>query len=73
MVLTDISMPVMNGIELIKAIRHDLLNITVPILVVSSMRLRNGEVNPGWNKFLQKPSDIDTMLSTIAELLGNKI
>ena len=73
LVLTDIFMPEMDGLEMIKIIRSELLNTTLPIIVLSSCSLEFVKNNPGWNAFIEKPSDIDFLLFSIANLIENKL
>lgn len=74
LIITDLIMPEMEGIELIQAIRKKHLDIK--ILGISG----GGRSNPdsylalasglGANKVLAKPFEIETLLSTVNELTG---
>ncbi len=69
LVLTDFMMPFMNGIELIKEIRKNPENDNVPIILTSSMSKVSSFENEGWQKFIKKPTDINTIMDSIIELL----
>lgn len=69
-VLTDISMPVMNGLEMVRAIRK--LDPCVPILVVSAHgdgRSLDDALDAGVDKFLVKPICTEFLWVCIADLL----
>ena len=51
LVVTDIMMPVMDGIELISRLRSEASTATIPILVVSG----NGDLSVGADATLRKP------------------
>jgi two-component system chemotaxis response regulator CheY len=66
LVITDILMPVSNGLELLKRVRH--LNLRVPVLVLSSASDRQiveQARNLGASGYLLKPFDAETLLKKI--------
>jgi len=75
LVITDIDMPRMNGIELIRLIRSDVRLKQLPILIVSykeneSDRLQG--MSAGANYYLTKSSfHDDTLLNIVIDLIGN--
>lgn len=71
LVVTDLEMPVMNGVELIKSIRNR--KCKIPILVLSGSRdaeLEERAMNSGANAFLRKPTDFDTFKETVRGILS---
>ena len=72
LIIMDIMMPVMDGVEVIRRIRLDLAPKTVIIAVSASAcpdnRLRS--LQAGANAFLTKPVDLDGLLVEIGERLG---
>ncbi len=56
MILLDIMMPVVDGIEFLKIFRSDMNNSHVPVIVLSTDDTRKTEVfDNGANDFLRKP------------------
>ncbi|WP_157991420.1 response regulator [Caldimonas tepidiphila] len=70
LVLTDHMMPVMNGAQLIQALRSDPRHQAIPILLMSGAPesvLR--PLTTAYDAFLRKPFDIDALLQRIKMLL----
>ena len=56
LILLDIMMPVVDGIEFLKIFRSDMANAHVPVIVLSTDDTRKTEVfDNGANDFLRKP------------------
>ncbi len=56
MILLDIMMPIVDGIEFLKIFRSDMNNAHVPVIVLSTDDTRKTEVyDNGANDFLRKP------------------
>ena len=56
LILLDIMMPVVDGIEFLKIFRSDMANAHVPVIVLSTDDTRKTEVfDSGANDFLRKP------------------
>ena len=69
-VILDIRMPIINGIQLTKLIRKS--NKTIPIIALSANSYPediNNSLNAGMNAHLSKPVDKDELLLTIQRLL----
>ena len=67
LIVTDIQMPRMNGIELIKRIREDSALQKTPIIVISAFgkRIIDDALQAGADDFVEKPIDFDRLLLTI--------
>ena len=68
MVLMDVQMPVMDGFEATRQIRHE-LHLTLPILAMTAGVLQSERelcIAAGMNDFIPKPVDIEQMLDTIS-------
>jgi CheY-like chemotaxis protein len=72
-VLVDFMMPVMDGLQMLRALRADPAARHVPVILMSAAgletvraaaRLGAGEEAP-WDAFLAKPFDPDTLLRTL--------
>lgn len=72
-VLLDIMMPVMDGFEVIEAIRENPAWNNVKIVVLSALSTNEDIVKAyglGADDFITKPIVMDKLLNTIAKLLG---
>ena len=72
-VLSDIMMPVMDGIEMIEAIRSEYPDIIiVAITAVYSGENVTGVMEKGADAYLLKPFDVHYLEKTLKKLLNNK-
>lgn len=71
LIVTDIQMPRMNGIEMIKRLREDGDLDNTPIIVMSAFgrRLIDDAIQAGADDYIEKPIDFDRFLTTIKEKL----
>lgn len=72
-VLTDINMPVLDGLKLIASLRKDPSHAKVPIVVITTegaMADRERALALGANAYLVKPVQASVVLSTVKQLLG---
>ena len=68
-ILLDIIMPVMGGIEMLKVIRSDESLRQLPVIVLTTDETKKGEaLDCGANGFLMKPVREKDVLSKIAQL-----
>ena len=66
LILLDIMMPVVDGIEFLKIFRSDMNNAQVPVIVLSTDDTRKTEVyDNGANDFLRKPVMQDNLYEKI--------
>jgi len=68
LVVTDMMMPVMDGRELIRRLRADLVTAQIPILAVTG----NGELADSADALLSKPYQPDQILAAANALLTSK-
>ncbi len=71
-ILMDLVMPVMNGLETIKSIRLDQYNKNLPIIALSASVFEDDQsqsMSAGSNMFMPKPIDVDKLLENIGKLL----
>ena len=71
-VLTDINMPLMDGLKLIGQIRHDPAQRTLPIVVITTEAAeadRARAMSLGASAYLVKPVKAQSVLDTVKELL----
>jgi two-component system chemotaxis response regulator CheY len=71
LVITDINMPNMNGLSLVKKVRGD-LGLQVPIIIITTMGKevdRDEGLSLGANSYLTKPFNGPNVVKTASELL----
>lgn len=69
LVVTDIMMPVMGGVELIRRLRSDPATVGIPILVVSG----NSELAVGADAALAKPFEREQLVQATDALLSTGV
>ncbi|WP_457745023.1 response regulator [Sulfurimonas sp.] len=70
LILLDIIMPIMNGIEMLKVVRADDNLRQVPIIVLTTDETKKSEaLESGANGFIMKPIRHDDLLSKIATVI----
>jgi len=68
LILLDIMMPIVDGIEFLKIFRSDMENAHIPVIVLSTDDTRKTEVfENGANDFLRKPVKEDILSAKIAQ------
>jgi DNA-binding response OmpR family regulator len=72
LIVTDIQMPRMNGIEMIKKIRENGFLSKTPIIVMSAYgrRMINDALEAGADEYVEKPIDFDMFLTTVKNKLS---
>lgn len=77
LVITDILMPQMDGFSLVHRLRLDPETRTIPVIFLSATYIapedKTFAVLIGATRFLEKPIEIDQLMSTIAELMTQEI
>ncbi|MBC7386306.1 MAG: response regulator [Cryobacterium sp.] len=69
LVLLDLEMPKMNGIEFLRIVNQDDAISSIPILLVSAKA--NASNSHGLAGYLQKPLDLHTLLARVKNLTEN--
>ena len=72
-VLTDINMPVLDGLKLVHHIRRDPLHRELPVVVITTEAADTDRARAlalGANAYLVKPVQAHRILQTVRELLG---
>ncbi len=73
MVITDINMPIMDGLKLVKRIRTDEKHRDVPIIIITtegSTEDRQRAMALGANAYVTKPIQAPQVIAKVKELLG---
>ena len=72
-ILTDINMPIMDGLKLVKRVRTDPVHKDVPIVVItteSAEEERQRALALGANAYITKPIQAPQVIAKVKELLG---
>ena len=75
LILMDIQMPVMDGLEAIQHIRFDPNLVDIPIIALTALAMtgdREKCLAAGANDYLAKPIKLKTLADTIWSILGNR-
>ena len=75
LILTDVIMPVMNGLELCKNIKKDLKTSHIPLLMLSAKAMIKDKlegIDSGADMYLSKPFDMDILKSSLAQLITSR-
>jgi two-component system chemotaxis response regulator CheY len=71
-VITDINMPIMDGLKLVKRIRTDAVHRDVPIMIITTEGAeedRQRALQLGANAYITKPIQAPQVISKVKELL----
>jgi two-component system, chemotaxis family, chemotaxis protein CheY len=72
LVITDINMPIMDGLKLVKRIRTDAVHKDVPIMIITTEGAaedRQRALQLGANEYITKPIQAPQVISKVKELL----
>ena len=73
LVITDINMPIMDGLKLVKRIRSDEMHKDVPIIIITtegSTEDRQRAMALGANAYITKPIQAPQVIAKVKELLA---
>lgn len=74
-IIADIMMPVMNGVEMVKQLKANLTTSTIPVIMLTAKDDKKTEYNLlslGVEAFISKPFDIKELVAHIDRILRNK-
>ena len=69
LVVLDIEMPEMNGIQACRILRSDPVTSAIPVIVLTSMQMEDEARRAGASHFLRKPIDEPTFLAEVKRFL----
>jgi two-component system, cell cycle response regulator DivK len=70
LVLMDIRLPDMSGVEAVSRLRTDERTASIPVLAVTAQAMKGDRerfIEAGFDGYLSKPVDIDELLATVEE------
>jgi two-component system cell cycle response regulator DivK len=68
LVLMDIQLPDMDGLEALRRLRHDEQTASIPVLAVTAQAMKGDRerfMEAGFDAYLSKPVDVDEFLATV--------
>lgn len=75
-ILTDINMPIMDGLKLVQKVRSTIEMCTIPIVIItteSAMQDRDRALALGASAYITKPIQAHQLIATVVELLGGAL
>jgi CheY-like chemotaxis protein len=69
-IISDVMMPLMSGLELLKALRADPMSRHIPVILLSAAV--SGLNIPEANAFIQKPFNIENLERVVTEIIKTK-
>ena len=75
LIITDVIMPVMDGLQLCKNIKADLKTSHIPLLMLSAKAMvkdRLEGIDSGADIYLSKPFELDILKSSLAQLITSR-
>ena len=75
LILMDIQLPGMSGIEALKALRADPATAALPVVAITASVMQQDRqqiVNAGFNAFVEKPVNLRNLLDTVQQAIGGK-
>ncbi len=73
LIITDVVMPVMDGIELVRTLRQHQSLQSIPVIIFSARPQNDPQIQEQQGqavRFVNKPGSLDSLLSSIQELTG---
>ena len=75
LVLMDVRLPDMNGVEALSRLRMDERTASIPVLAVTAQAMEGDSERikeAGFDGYLSKPVDIDELLTTVEQYCGGR-
>ncbi|MDA0735076.1 MAG: response regulator [Chloroflexi bacterium] len=69
-VISDVNMPVMTGIGLVRAIKGNPSLSQIPVVLLSSVDRESAALENGADAFVAKPFTVDTLLKLLPQLIS---
>ncbi len=72
LVLSDVKMPVMDGIALFRTMQAHAVYSAIPVVLMSSVHNRKDVAECKPTDFLAKPFDMDELLATVSQAINHE-
>lgn len=75
-ILLDLSMPIMDGWQLLEALRQNTANDDIPVIALTAHAMlgdKERALDAGFNGYISKPFKIDSILDDVKSCLSNFI
>lgn len=72
LVLSDVMMPVLTGLEMLDSVRGDPRHREIPVILMSAANVRPKSGPHGWTEFMKKPVEMEQLLATVDRVLKQK-
>jgi signal transduction histidine kinase/ligand-binding sensor domain-containing protein/CheY-like chemotaxis protein len=75
LVVTDVMMPLMNGIEMAKTLKNNFDTCHIPVIMLTAKSSNDDKVkgyDSGADSYISKPFDFDVLISRISNLQGQR-
>jgi two-component system cell cycle response regulator DivK len=75
LVLMDVRLPDMGGVEVLRRLRMDERTATIPVLAVTALAMKGDRarfIEAGFDGYLSMPVDIDEFLATVEQHCGRR-
>ena len=75
LVITDVMMPIMDGLELCKMIKNDIRTSHIPIMMITAKGMEVDKIkgiDSGADVYLQKPFNMDVLKSHLKQLINSR-
>ncbi len=69
LLLLDVMMPIISGLEFLKKFREISKFKTTPVILMSAIRINARQEDYDWNEFVQKPFNLNYILACIQKCL----
>jgi two-component system cell cycle response regulator DivK len=73
LILMDVQLPDMSGVEALRTLRADERTARIPVLAVTAQAMKGDRarfIDAGFDGYLSKPVDIDALLATVEQHCG---
>jgi two-component system, cell cycle response regulator DivK len=70
LVLMDIRLPDMDGLEALRGLRADTRTASIPVLAVTAQAMKGDRerfIDAGFNGYLSKPIDVDELIASVRQ------
>lgn len=71
LVVSDVMMPLLDGLQLCRMLAEHANHANIPLILMSALAVPTNQEGCHYVAFFPKPFDVDLVLNTIANIVGN--